>query len=92
MSRYVIYDKITTLYPTELDGAFFHSEDEAYRWIARVAPHLVSTHDVAELDHFQANIEKTKTVRNWQTGKPITIGVNTPPEHDPSCEEFWTYW
>ena len=47
-------------------------------------------YQVAEADHFHLKIEKTKSVRNLQSGKWIDIPVNTPPCLDPSTETYWS--
>jgi len=44
---------------------------------------------VAESSVFHSTIEKTTTVTNLMSGKPVVQSVNTPRACDPSSELYW---
>ncbi len=45
---------------------------------------------VVTLDHYNANVRKTKKVVNLMSGKEIEIDINTPASCDPSTETYWS--
>lgn len=45
---------------------------------------------IAEAGVFYATIEKTETVINLMSGKPVVQSVNTPLVCDPSSETYWS--
>ena len=96
--RYIAYNKFTTRYLTKHPKVRTKLENFATYSAAQAA--ITREHNrgaidridflIAESSVFHASIEKTETVNNLMSGKPITQSVNTPICCDPSSETYWS--
>ena len=95
---YVIYHKATTRFLRILknrhwEDAKFATEGAAKAALTRLEKKGAverSSVAIAEAGVFHATIEKTETVINLMSGKPVVQPVNTPLVCDPSSETYWS--
>lgn len=94
---YVAYHKETTVYLTnhkgvKTDKRYFASIASARAGITREALRgaiIASDFAVASVEDFK-QIEKTETVENLMSGKPVVQPVNTPWGCNPASETYWS--
>ena len=100
---YVVYNIETTRYlcnhsGVKTDKTHFETEAAAKAALTREIkntatkryPILREQFAIAGADRFHGVIEKTETVTNLMSGKPVIQSVNTPLCCDPSSETYWS--
>jgi hypothetical protein len=97
---YVVYHKDTTRFLRILkgrtweDAKYFATEGAAKAALTRLEKKgavIREDYLIAESGVFYSTIEKTETVTNLMSGKPIVQSVNTPLVCDPSSETYWSF-
>jgi hypothetical protein len=95
---YVVYHKATTRFLRILrngywEDAKFATEGAAKAALTRLEKKGAIEREslaIAESSVFHTTIEKTETVYNLMSGKPVIQSVNTPLCCDPSSETYWS--
>jgi hypothetical protein len=65
------------------------SEAEIAKWgMGRL--YVAREFAVCSMEHYDANLRKTKIVKNLMTGADVEIDINTPHCCDPSTETYWS--
>jgi len=95
---YVVYNKFTTRYLTKHPKV--RTKKETFATYAAAQAAITREHNkgvidridflIAEYSVFHKSIEKTETVNNLMSGKPVVQSVNTPLGCDPSSETYWS--
>ena len=94
---YVVYNKATTRYLRVFRNGYWKDAKYASVGAARsalareVKKGLVKAEDYDITDHIEfARIEKTETVINLMSGKPVVQPVNTPRCCSVDSESYWS--
>jgi len=95
---YIVYHKHSTKYlcrhpKVRTDKESFASHGAAQAAITREAKRGVINPVeflIADAETFRKSIEKTETVINMMSGKPVQQSVNTPLCCDVSSETYWS--
>ncbi len=95
--RYVVYHKDTTRYLRNHPGVRTDHSSFASMAAARAALTRECNRGVVSRESFLITdgdsfdkIEKTETVSNLMSGKPVTQSVNTPHCCNPASERYWS--
>jgi len=97
---YIVYNKATSKILCKKDGSKYYKTEVAARAGltrasngARTAPAKTINKDdyaIAESSVYYSGIEKTETVINLMSGKPVVQSVNTPRCLDVSSNLYWS--
>jgi len=95
---FVIYQKDTTRFLRIVKNRAWQDAKFATEGAAKAAlTRLEKKGEVVRTDYliadatvFHSTIEKTETVTNLMSGKPVVQRVNTPRACDPSSELYWS--
>jgi hypothetical protein len=96
---YIIYNQKTTMLVHGIPGKkrdytekSFATMGAAKAFLTRMvkAGAVRSDYGIADAMTFYNEIEKTETVVNLMSGKPVVQRVNTPLCCDPSSETYWS--
>lgn len=91
---FLVYNKETTMImrPRQYAPELYKTEAAAKAFLTRMVKMGYHRDDyaVAESNHFCANIEKYRRVKNLMTGETAIESVNTPNSCSVASESYWS--